>query len=54
MNAPLRRGLPDAGGADADRRRLLARLDPIASGLSPKVLIGLCEAVLRQATALSR
>ena len=47
MNAPLRRGLcPTLAAPMQTGDGLLVRLNPVASGFSPKTLIGLCEAAL--------
>ncbi len=47
MNAPLPRGLcPTLAEPMQTGDGLLVRLNPVASGFSPKTLIGLCEAAL--------
>ena len=53
MNAPLRRGLcPTLAAPMQTGDGLLVRLNPVASGLSPKTLIGLCEAALRHGNGI--
>jgi precorrin-3B synthase len=53
MNAPLRRGLcPTLAAPMQTGDGLLARLNPVASGLSPKALIGLSEAAHRHGNGI--
>jgi precorrin-3B synthase len=53
MNAPLRRGAcPTLAAPIETGDGLLARLNPVASGLSPDTLAALCEAALRHGNGL--
>ena len=55
MNAPLRRGLcPTLAEPMQTGDGLLVRLNPVASGLSPKTLIGLCKPHSATAMASSK
>ena len=53
MNAPLARGLcPTLAAPMQTGDGLLVRLNPVASGLSPNILIALCEAALRHGNGI--
>lgn len=53
MNAPMRRGVcPTLATPMQTGDGLLARLNPVASGLSPDQLVGLCQAAVRHGNGI--